>query len=399
MKKTVLLLLVLALLSVGSVWAQAPAECVTDYDASTDYFPNKATVDYATGFTITYFNNYKVMEVLAPFAGSTPDDGFVYVLVQCGTPAPEGFEGALIVEVPTNKVITMSTTFLPHLAELGLVDALIGVDSILYTSTQSVIEKFDAGQLLEVGFGSGVNVEAVLDAEPDLVIVNASGSPEYDAHPVLLEAGINVAVAADYVENTPLGQAEWVKFTAAFLNADGDAQTLFDTKSEEYNALVALVADIPTEERPSLLWDSFLGYSGAWLVPGANTYVATLVRDAGANLILADDPNVADVNGSVPFDFEVVYEAGLAANVWIPASFGVTSLTDLLAQDERYADFVALQTGNVFTNGARVNANGGNDYYENGINNPQDLLADLIKVLYPDLLPEYELIYTVKLAD
>jgi iron complex transport system substrate-binding protein len=398
MKKVALLLLVLALFSVGSAWAQAPAECVTDYDATVDYFPNKAVVDYATGFTLTYHNSYKVLEVLAPFPGSTPDDGFTYVLVQCGTPAPEGFDGALFVEIPTGRVMTMSTTFLPHLTELGLLDSLVGVDSILYTSTPEVIAKHDAGELVEIGFGSGVNVELVLDAEPDLVLVNASGNPQYDAHPVLLEAGIAVAVIADYVENTPLGQAEWVKFTAAFFNADGEAQALFARKADAYNALVALTSTLPAEARRSVLWDSFSSWSGAWLVPGAQTYVAQFMRDAGVNLILGDAPEVQTSNGSVPFDFESVYEAGLEADVWIPGSFGVNTLADLLAQDERYADFTAFQNGNVITNGGRVNANGGNDYYENGVNNPQDLLADFIALVYPELLPDHVPTYFVRLS-
>lgn len=389
----------LALFSVGSVWAQETiADCVTAYDSTVDYFPDKMTVDYATGFTIEYHNHYKVVTVLAPFPNATDEDGFTYVLVHCGTPAPEGYEGATVLEVPTGKVITMSTTFLPHLRDLQLLEQLVGVDSLLYTSTPEVLEMGEAGELVEIGFGSGLNVELVLETDPDLVLVNASGTPEYDAHPVLLSAGVPFAVGADYVEKTPLGSAEWIKFTASFYNKDAEAQALFDETATRYNDLVALVAtSVPAEERPTLLWDAFSAYSSTWFVPGENTYVNALIQDAGATLILGDSPEVLGKDASVPFDFEVVYEAGVEADVWIINSFTAGDLAGLLAQDDRYADFVAFQNEQVFNNGVRVNANGGNDYYENGINQPDVLLADLIRLIHPNLLPDYTPVYFQRL--
>jgi iron complex transport system substrate-binding protein len=392
------LLLVLGVVSLISAQETTLAEgCVAEYDATTDYFPEKATIDYANGFTLEYFLNYKVITVTAPFPGATPDDGFQYVLVQCGTPSPTDFDDAAIIEIPSGKIIAMSTTFLPHLVVLDLVDNLVGVDSLLYINTPEIVAKGTDGELTEVGFGSGVNVEQVLALEPSLVMANASGSPEYDAHPVLLDAGINVAISADYVEQDPLGRAEWLKFTAAFFNKDGEAQAIFADIAIQYEDLLALTANIDAQERITVLWDSFDSYSNAWFVPGQNTYVARILQDAGVNYVLSDSPNVQDFDGSVPLDFESVYASGENADIWLAGSFGVGSLADLLTQDDRYADFGAFQSGAIFTNGAKVNANGGNDYYESGVLNPQLVLADLIKIAYPELLPDYELTYFVQL--
>ena len=69
------------------------------------------------------------------------------------------------------------------------------------------------------------------------------------------------------------------------------------------------------------------------------------------------------------------------------------TLDDLVAQDERYADFAAVKNEQVYNYDARENANGGNDYFENGVANPQDVLADLITIFHPDLLPDHQLIY------
>ena len=92
-----------------------------------------------------------------------------------------------------------------------------------------------------------------------------------------------------------------------------------------------------------MLWNSYTSYSNAWWIPGSESFAGQFVRDAGGTLVLGDDPRVkGNVNAS-PFDFEVVYEAGLDADLWLPGTFGVKTLDDLVAQDERYADFAAVQ--------------------------------------------------------
>lgn len=392
-KRVLPLLLALSLLLSG-VMAQAQdanllADCVAEYDAGTDYFPNKITVDYSSGWSVEYFNNYKVINVTTPWAGATEADTFQYVLVQCGTPAPEGYDDALVIEVPTGNAIALSTTYLPSFVELGLVDKLIGLDSTLYVNSPEIVEKIEAGELIEVGSGSTINIEAVLDAEPSLVLAYGSGTPEYDTHPVLLEADVFVAIATDYVENHPLGRAEWIKFIGLFYNAEAEATAIFDDKVSVYNDLAALTAEIAEEDRPLILWSSNNSWSNAWFIPGSESYVGQLLADAGVNYVLQDAEEVIGNEASAPFDFEVVYDAGIDADIWLPDSFGVTSLDDLLASDERYADFAAFQSGEVYLNDVRINENGGNDYYESGASNPQVVLGDLIAIFYPDLLPDY----------
>lgn len=405
MKKIAALLVLLALLAVNIAYAQDddnPTECIAEgeFNPEQDYFPQKVTVEYATGFTVEYFNSYKVITVTAPFPGAEADDAVTYVLVQCGAPTPDGYANALVTTVPVNSVIALSTTYLPHLRELDVLDHLVGVDTMAFVNTPEVLALSDAGALVEVGNGADVNVEVVLDTAPDLVMSYASGSPEFDTHPVLLDAGVFTAIAADYVESHPLGRAEWLKFTALFFNAEGAAQKSFTDKAQVYNGLMALTAELPVEEQPLILWDSYTSYgSGAWYIPGQNSYVAQLIQDAGARYVLQDAAEVQGISSSVPFSFEAVYEVGLMADIWIPGSFGINTLDDLLGQDERYADFAALTNGRVFTLGARLNANGGDDYYENGVTNPQLVLADLIAIFHPELLPDHELYFFRWLAD
>jgi iron complex transport system substrate-binding protein len=250
-----------------------------------------------------------------------------------------------------------------------------------------------AGKLIEVGSGSAVNVEAVLNAEPGLILTFGSGTPDYDAHPALIQAGAPVVVASDYVEQTPLGQAEWIKFTSLFYNAEAQANEVFGEKADAYTSLVAMTANLSDDQKPLVLWNSYSTYSNDWFIPGSESFAANFVRDAGGKLVLGDDPSLQGNNNALPFSFENVLEAGLDADVWMPGAFGIVTLDDLVAQDARYADFAAVKEQHVYNNDGRVNANNGNDFYENGVANPQDVLADLISVFHPDLLPDHQLIY------
>lgn len=400
MKVRVLLLAlgVLALSLVPAAAQDSAATCVTHYDPTVDYFPDKVEPQFSKGWTVEYHNNYKVVDVTTPWPGATAKDAFEYVLVECGTPKPDGYDGAEVIQIPAGKVIALGTTYIPQLKELGLLDNLIGVDSFAYINTPEVVDMIAANKLIEVGSGPKVNVEAILNAEPGLVLTFGSGSPDYDTHPTLIQAGVPVVVASDYVEQSPLGQAEWIKFTSMFYNKEAEANTIFGAKVAEYQRLTGLTANLSDADKPSILWNSYTTYSNAWYIPGDQSYSAQFVHDAGGKLVLGDDPSLKNNNNSAPFAFEAVYDAGLNADFWMPGVSGVKTLDDLVAQDERYADFAAVKNDQVYNYDARSNANGGNDFFENGAANPQDVLADLIKILHPDLVPDHHLIYFRQLA-
>ncbi len=376
-----------------STLAQTPVNltdaCVETFDSETDYFPDKAVFNYAESLTVEYFNNYKVVTVTQPWPGA--DTSFEYVLVQCGTPAPDNYDDALIIEVPVQSTITMSTTYLPHLVRLGVLDTLIGVDIATFASTPEVVELAEAGQLIETGGGSTLNIELVLDAEPELVLAYGSGFADFDAHPVLLEAGIPTALSADFTETTPLGRAEWIKHTALFFNQEATANELFDGIAQTYEELAANLVTLADDERPIVLTNAIFGDS--WSVSGGQSYAGNFIYDAGGRLALENIEGVAESSGTVTLDLEIVFFEGFEADFWLANTFGVFSLADLLGQDERYADFLAVAAGNVYSNIGRIGPNGGYDYYETGVIEPHIILADLIHIFHPDLLPDHELVY------
>lgn len=385
MKKVlVMLCLVLMALPVSAQDSNMREGCVADYDPEHDYFPDKVEISKAENFDVQYFNNYKLVTVNDAF-----DDApsFSYVLVQCGTPAPAADElpaGARLIDVPAGNIITLSTTYLPHLTQLGLLDHLVGLDSLLYTSTPEVRAKIEAGELVEVGAGSDVNVEMVLNAEPDIVMANGF-NPDTDAFPVLLDAGIFTALSSDWREATPLGRAEWIKFTALFYNAEATATQVYDSIADNYTQTKILANSIAQGDRPVVLWNTYTTYDDAWYIAGSDTYIGAMIHDAGAVIALGEDLSDGQL-----MSFETVYEGALSADIWMTNLFAVNGLDDLLAQDERYADFAAVKNGRIWNNDLDVNENFGNNYYELGVTNPDLVLADMVAMFHPDLMPDHQ---------
>ncbi|MGQ0602816.1 MAG: ABC transporter substrate-binding protein [Anaerolineales bacterium] len=355
--------------------------CVTDYAGGLDYFPEKAAVEYSDGFAIEYFGHYKVLTVNTPFPGGEP---IQYVLVQCGTPKPDGFSDEQIIEVPVKSIVSLSTSYLPFLDELGVLDRLVGLDDVTYVSNETVVKLAAEGKLKIIGTGATVNVEQALDLNPDLIMAYASGSPEFDAHPKLIEAGLKVALNAEWLDTSPLGRAEWGKFIAAFFNREAEAGMDFAATAKNYEDLKALAAK--AEGKPVV----FVGtpYEGTWFMPGGKSFATAFLIDAGTTYPWADTPDT----GSLYLAFEAVFDKAQNADYWLNLGF-VPDLKSLTNQDARFADFAAYKAGNVWNNDARSNASGGNDYYESAVAHPDVVLADMIAILHPELMKDHTLTY------
>ncbi|MCL5995346.1 MAG: ABC transporter substrate-binding protein [Chloroflexi bacterium] len=351
--------------------------------ATDDHRSAQITLRYARTFSVEYHDHYKLVTVLKPWRDAQVT--FRYVLVQRGTQARADVGDAQVIEVPVNRVIAVNTTHLPYLDRLGLTDKLVGVGEANRINTPSVVEAIKAGKLPEVGRNAEVNVERAIELQPDMVTVLGLGNPEKDNYPALMKAGLKVVLIADFMEATPLGRAEWIKFMALFFNREAMAEKLFDEVALRYEKMAAIARNVP--QKPAV----FMGFDndGKWYMPGGQSYQARYLADAGANYLWADDQS----SGRIPLSLEAVFDRAADADVWVNQSQSWTKLEQVLGADERYAKFAAVKQGNMYNNNARLNPTGGNDYNESGHANPDVVLADLIKIFHPELLPNHELVY------
>lgn len=357
--------------------------CVGNYDPDLDYFPQKAQPEFAQGWAVEYHGNFKLLTLLNPWRGA--EQKFQYLLLQCGTPAPDGYVDIPVLEVPVRNVAALTTTVLPHLQQLALLDRLVAVEKFELVNTSEVRQMIEDGALQEAGSGASVNTETLIDLDPRLIVTFAYGNPEYDTHPKLLEAGLPVALTAGYMETTPLGRSEWLKVTALFFNREEAADQIFGEMAARYAEMAELASKV--EERPTVLVG--IPRRDSWRVPGGNSYFARYIADAGGDYLWRAD----DTTGSIPLSMESVFEQAVDVDIWLANTGTWFTAADILAADERYTSLAAVQNGSVYSNNAKLNDWGGNDYWETGVANPHLVLADLIKILHPDLLPEHELIW------
>jgi iron complex transport system substrate-binding protein len=133
-------------------------------------------------------------------------------------------------------------------------------------------------------------------------------------------------------------------------------------------------------------------YGDAWFMPGGRNYAATLLGDAGCNYLWGD----TESNGFLQISFESVFAKAKDADLWIGvASF--KSLKEIEESDKRYALFKPFKEKKVFSYNARQGAKGGSEFLELGYLRSDLILKDLVKIAHPELLPEYQLYFHMKL--
>lgn len=360
--------------------------CVTGYVKGKDYFPDKVKLTDAHNFTVDYHDSYEVVTVKEPAPQQPPQK---YVLYRCGTPAPGltgDLSGAQAVKVPITSMYSGSTTHLPLLDELDELSVLKGVASGAVVTNEHVRQMIADKKVVEYAPKQQIDVEKVIASKPDLLMTDGTDNAAY---PTLRQGGVPVVANAEWLESTPLGRAEWIKLMGSLTGQEAKATKVFDQISDDYRKVAAQAASAgsPVSVLPGEM------YQGTWYMPGGDSYVAALLKDANATYAWSG----VHKNGVLNLSLEDVFTKSRGASVWLMDT-DVKSLSDVTKMDPRYADLTAFKGDKVWSNNAKVNAQGGNDYWESGVTRPDLVLADLVKILHPDAAKDHQLVYYRQVA-
>lgn len=341
---------------------------------------------YAENFTLTSHPGYRLLTVRNAYREAARE--YRYALVPRSQALPADLPaGATIIRTPVRRVALMETVYVGYLDVLGQLDAICGAATADYISHPEVLARIESGRIQRIQSGQKLNIERLILLQPDLILTTRLGEGQ-DAAPQLHRAGLPVVLTADYMEGHPLARTEWLKFLAAFFECDAQAMESFHAIKERYLALRTMTDGL--DPRPEV----FCGapYSGVWHVPGGASHVAQIIRDAGGQYLWQNDRS----QGGIPLNTERVFLQAARADIWLNPSFYPT-LGQLFAADPRFAKFQAAQAGQVYNNTRQVGPSGGNNIWERGIVRPDEVLADLIHIFQPALLPEHKLIYYERL--
>jgi len=353
--------------------------CIQVFDAGKDYFPEKVTPEYAKTFTVEYHRSYKVVTV-RPGSDRGPEER--YILLQCGAPKPSlgnHLNAATVISIPISSLFAGSSSHHPLLVDLDRLDVLTGMPKHEFATMPEIIDRIKAGKVIEYGENI-VNVEKVILAAPSMLMVSDAGSPSYAA---LRSAGVPVVHNTEWLEDTAMGRAEWVKFLALFLNEEGKARHVFDMVRDRYESLAGRTRNIPRKDRPKVMTGGV--FRGIFSVAGGRSYVARLIDDAGADYLWSDD----DSTGYTNIDIETVLVRAASADYWLNGGIW-PNLEVMLNDDPRYKEFKAYRTGQVWLYNRKLNATGSYDYWGRGVTRPDLILADMIKIFHPDLARDHE---------
>lgn len=341
-----------------------------------------AEIKYAKGFSVDYYDTYKLLSI---YSGTgVKADTMQYVLLAKGVKAPEGFQEAQLITIPVQNLIVMSSMHIALADFAGVANAITGLGSLQYVSSATVRKNIAAGKVKEVGIDGTMNDEMLINMKPGLVMVMGNPDAKFSKYETLTGAGVPVMLNSEWLETTPLGRAEWVKVMAALMNKETLVNTKFDTIVTQYNRLAQLGKS--AKSKPSIIVG--MPYKGTWYVPDGDSYMMQFFKDAGTNYKWRNTHG----QGSLPLTFETVAPEALKADFWLNAGY-VDTKKDIKAIDVRYADFKPFKDGHIFNNNKLINDIGSNDYWESGAVNPQLVLADLIRILHPELLPAHQLVY------
>jgi len=342
-------------------------------------------IEFAKGFTIEGYENYKKLEVRTPYQGA--ESGFSYYLVQKGDEVPEEILGERIISIPLSNIVCTSTTHIPLLEYIGEGSALKGFPNVDYISSSTMRDRINQGLVTDLGSEMSLNFELLLSIHPEIVMGYLM-TGDLGQLGKIEKMDIPIVINAEYLEEHPLGRAEWIKFMGAFFNKEKEADSVFSFIKQNYFSTMERISSAPG--KPHVL--SGVVYGDTWFMPGGNNYASRLIADAAGKYLWGEDSS----SGFLELSFESVYEHAVDAEYWI----GVASYSSLNALEEgdgRYANFQAFQKGNIYSYNKRIGEKGGNEYLELGYLRPDIILNDLVAILHPEYAADHELYFFMKL--
>ena len=270
----------------------------------------------------------------------------------------------------------------PHcqlMYELGCQQAIRGVCDLNYINIPDVRKRAASAQnsIVDCGSSMAPDIERIIALKPEAILVspfeNSGGYGKLDKlHIPLIEA-------ADYMESSPLGRAEWMKFYGMLFGKDKNisttaarkaseaavgkaseaaagkaseatlpascepkADSLFAQIEKEYLNLKAEAGKLP--KGLSILTERKTG--GVWYVPGGQSTIGILLKDANARYIFSDDQH----SGSLPMSPEQILAKGKQVDVWAFKYFGGAPLSQvqLLQEYDGYKALAAFNRGNIY---------------------------------------------------
>jgi iron complex transport system substrate-binding protein len=374
LKKFTFLLLFLSFLS-----------CKKVVDQTAENKEVQSSITYARGFDIVIENRIKKLIIKSPYQNSKQH--FEYI-IQTKNGEIKNTAGKETIVVPVQKIVPTSTTHIPMIELLNEEQTIVGFPFSKYVSSEKTRLRIDKGLIKEIGKENALNTEILLDLQPDLVVgFSVSGSDK--SLSTVKKSGINVIYNGDWLEETPLGRAEWIKFFGVLFDKEREADSIF--KRIESNYTVAKNLATKTQQPLNVLSGAMMS-KAVWNLPAGESFAAQFLKDANLNYYWQNTKG----KGSLSLSLETVLDKAQNADVWINPGY-FSSKKQMLDNNKLYGEFKAFKKGAMYSPSLKKGKTGGILYYELAPTRPDLVLKDLIKISNPNLLPNYKFSFFEKM--
>lgn len=286
-----------------------------------------------------------------------------------------------IVRTPLESNVVFTAPHCQLMYELGCKNAITGVCDKDYINIPDIKErvKLSDGKtstsdtdkvIIDCGSSMQPDIERIISLKPEGLFIspfeNSGGYGKLD------KLHIPIIETADYMETSPLGRAEWMKFYGLLFKSEERSDSLFSSIEKEYMTLKAEAAKLP--QGLSILTERKMG--SVWYVPGGKSTMGILLKDANAKYIFADDTH----SGSLAYGPERILSKGTQIDVWAFKYFGGKALSksDLLAEYEGYKALKTFNQNSIYQVDTSTQP-----YFELTSFHPEILLREFIILAHP----------------
>ena len=290
---------------------------------------------------------------------------------------------------PSQRIIAMSSSHAAMLDAVGCSDRIVGLSGCRFIYNSDLCKKIAEGKIGEVGYDSNFDFEKIHSLRADAVLLYGVSGEAKTITNKLDELRTPYLYIGEYLENNPLGKAEWVVALAYLCGVSEKGLEFFKGVEERYNTLRN--QKHCSAYRPRVMLN--LPYRDTWFMPPHNSYMVQLIEDAGGTYILTENgkrktenENFSTLNSqlstkSTPISLEEALVLAMKSDFWINLG-QVASKAELCAVAPRFAEVDAVRFGRLYNNTKRTNESRGSDFWESGCVRPDLILADLVKILH-----------------
>lgn len=330
---------------------------------------------YAKGFTILAdtLGGGTIIRITNPYQSDTHFEQLLYLCDE-GTPQPTNFDGVVVAE-PVRRIAVLSSSFVAMLDAIGCVERVVGVSGLKFITNESIRRAAADNRVGEIGYDSNMNFEQIAARRTDIVLLYGLYGEDAATTAKLRELGIPYLYIGDYVENEPLGKAEWMVALGYLCGCEERAIAEFAAIEQRYIAIRD--RKYCSAYKPRVMLN--LPYRDTWFMPSKHSYAVRLIEDAGGEYIYPQN----ETPSSVPIATEEALLLASKADFWLNVG-QVTSLDELRAVAPRFAEVDAVRFGRTYNNNRRTSAIGGSDFWESGAVRPDVVLSDIVKILHSE---------------